>query len=73
MPKTTLELLPSWAECEASIRQMGPQSTPALMRFIHDYENQGPDDEAFRIALAALIDEISGMAINKYYQGSNKK
>lgn len=73
MPKTTFELLPTWAECEQTIAQMGRQGTTPLVRFIYDYENHAPKDEEFRRSLSEVIDEISGIAVVKHYIGTNKK
>lgn len=72
--ETTLELLPTWIECERHRIQMGAQGTSALMNFI--YEQQPSDDcsePTFRERLAALIDEVSGVAVERHYIGSNKK
>lgn len=73
MPKTTLELLPSWADCDARIKQMGPQGTSALMLFINRYQRVVSEEDEFRSKLAALIDEIGGIAVERHYIGSNKK
>ena len=66
--KTTLELLPTWATCDNEISKLGREGVSNLVRFIYDYENDCPGDD-FLVDLAALIDEVSGVAIQKHYGG----
>ena len=69
---TTLELLPTWEECDRTIKQLGPQGASALMKFVYEYEppqagTSSAREHQFREMLSALIDEVAGVAINKHY------